>query len=350
MIESRWVFRDDYRADIEHRDAELNQLSRALAPTIVGQVGDDVLIHGPSGTGKTSSAMTVIRSLRSQSPVPSTHIECGGLTPTELLEACLSGLGKRLAVSAPAPDDLLDSLRDVVGTEPYPIVLDEGGDLPDLDVLEGLLSIDSISVIVICHDRRRWLDAASERVARRFDLDWQIEFQRYGVEQLVDILRPRVEAGLAPGVVGDEQLEEIADQAAGTPRLAIRGLFMAARTGTDAGADRIRDRDVAGCVDRARAEIRKRNLGKLAPEWQALYELLRTRGPTLRAHELKNAYEGAKAEIFAESHRSPLSWARARDGLHKIADYRLIEIEGKTVSRRYSVVEEELAAPGNGTE
>ncbi len=64
MIESRWVFDDAYETKILHRHTELQSLSRLLGPTQHGLGAKDVLIHGPSGVGKTASARWMLRDRR----------------------------------------------------------------------------------------------------------------------------------------------------------------------------------------------------------------------------------------------------------------------------------------------
>lgn len=49
--------------DLYHRDAKIEQVAEALRPIADGDVGENVLIFGPSGTGKTTLARFVVREL-----------------------------------------------------------------------------------------------------------------------------------------------------------------------------------------------------------------------------------------------------------------------------------------------
>ncbi|WP_114578548.1 Cdc6/Cdc18 family protein [Saliphagus sp. LR7] len=346
MITNRWVFDDAYDAQIQHRDTELDALTRALAPTLEGVPADDVLIHGPSGTGKTSAATAVVRDLRGRIPVSPCRIECAGRSAAEIVREAIHAHPTESAIGTTAATDALyETLREVVADdEPYVLILDEGDDLPDLDLLERLLAIEQLSVVVIVHDVRQWLAAADEDVTDRFPMRSQIEFRKYGEAELVDILRPRAEHGLEPGVVDDDQLGRIADQAAGTPRLAIRALLAAAESAVEANHEEIGEANVDDCVERAQADIRKANLQGLGPVYQRLYELVRREGE-VGGGELREAYREGREAVFDGVGREPVSWRRARDYLGKLDDYGLIEIAGSTSARTYRAVDGDLEAP-----
>ncbi|MFB6076809.1 MAG: AAA family ATPase, partial [Candidatus Nanohaloarchaea archaeon] len=42
--------------ELQHRDGEVGVLTNALEPLIDGDPAEDVLVHGPSGAGKTAVA------------------------------------------------------------------------------------------------------------------------------------------------------------------------------------------------------------------------------------------------------------------------------------------------------
>lgn len=145
MITNRWVFQDAYDARIQHRNSELNALTRALEPTLEGLPAADVLIHEPSGTGKTSAATAVTRDLRGRIPVPPCRIECAGRSAAEIVREAIHAHPAESAIgTTAATETLYETLRKViVDGEPYMLILDEGDDLPDLDLLGRLLASSS---------------------------------------------------------------------------------------------------------------------------------------------------------------------------------------------------------------
>ena len=54
MIEDARVLRDDFiPAEVVHRDAEIQHLSRVLSPLTDGEPAETLIVTGPSGAGKT---------------------------------------------------------------------------------------------------------------------------------------------------------------------------------------------------------------------------------------------------------------------------------------------------------
>jgi hypothetical protein len=53
MIQDARVLQDEFiPSEVQHRDAEVNELTTALSPITRGQSGDTTFLFGPSGAGK----------------------------------------------------------------------------------------------------------------------------------------------------------------------------------------------------------------------------------------------------------------------------------------------------------
>ncbi|WP_226479134.1 Cdc6/Cdc18 family protein [Natrinema amylolyticum] len=345
MIESRYVFRDDYPTPILHRNTELNALSRALKPTGYGRRAEDVLIHGPSGVGKTASARWMLRKLQQQWGLESTVVECSGKTRNGIIHEAVTEHSNSGVVHRNQPrDELVDGLATAVGDGPYVLVLDEADVIPDLDVLEDLFAVDGVSVVAIAHQQVEWLNRVDRDFRSHFRGDSQIEFRKYGVDELVDILQPRVEHGLEGDPTRNGDLEWIADETGGVARWAIKSVLSAAELALERKHDHFHDEDVADAFERAKRKIRKANLRSLPLPHQRLYELVRVIGP-ISGSEMKTTYWQFKSEIFEGQGINPVSWRQAWNYLDKMADYSLIRMPGETNAKRYEAVDPELEAP-----
>ncbi|MFB6294473.1 MAG: AAA family ATPase, partial [Candidatus Nanohaloarchaea archaeon] len=67
VIADARVLRDDFLPrNLVHRDAELDQLTNALEPLLDDEQPETVLIHGPSGAGKTALARYTLQELEQE--------------------------------------------------------------------------------------------------------------------------------------------------------------------------------------------------------------------------------------------------------------------------------------------
>ncbi|WP_222919399.1 hypothetical protein [Natrinema sp. SYSU A 869] len=177
------------------------------------------------------------------------------------------------------PDKLVDALKAAVDGEPYVLVLDEADVIPDLGVLEDLFAVDGVSVIAIAYRQVEWLNRVDRDLRPHFHGDSQIEFRKYSIEELVDILEPRVEHGLTDDPTQPGHLEWIADETGGVARWAIKSVLSAAELALERNHDQLLNEDVADAFERAKRKIRKANLRSLPLPHQRLYEIVRTIGP-----------------------------------------------------------------------
>ncbi|WP_247002158.1 Cdc6/Cdc18 family protein [Halosolutus gelatinilyticus] len=209
------MFEDIYPTQILHRNAELDALSRLLEPAQYSRSAENALIHGPSGVGKTASARWMLRDLRQREGVNSALIECSGGTRNGILHETIEKYPKGTVVHRNQPHEELLKMFQKIADEPFIIALDEADVIPDLDVLGDLFSIDEVSVIAITHSDTEWLNRVDRNLRSQFHGDRQIEYRKYRVPELVDILEPRVEHGLIGNPVSIDQLEWIADETGG---------------------------------------------------------------------------------------------------------------------------------------
>ncbi|MXV62099.1 AAA family ATPase [Natronorubrum sp. JWXQ-INN-674] len=344
MIADIWVFDDDYQTDILHRNEELNSLSRLLEPATRGERADDVLIHGPSGVGKTATARWMLRDLRKRAAVSSALVECSGETANGIIHEAVEKHPTGTVVQRNSPRDELVSVLEEIVDEPFIIVLDEADVIPDLDVLDDLLSVELLSVIAITHSETEWLSRVEREIRPCFRGDSQINYRKYHVPELVDILEPRVEHGLIGDPVREGQLEWIADETGGVARWAIKSVLAAAELAEERRHEYFHEADVRDAFSRAKMKIRKDNLLSLPVPYQRLYELVRRAGPA-SGGEMKDAYLEHQEAIFDGRSKDPVSWRQACNYLSKMEDYDLIRMPGETNAKVYEAVDSELEAP-----
>jgi len=343
MITDPRVFDDDHvPRELLHRHTELEKLARALDPGWDGAGVDDVLIAGPSGVGKTALAKHYLTRATDATSLQWAYVACLGETTGAILREALRGLDDDTRVPPNTPvDDVRRGLAGAVDDHAV-IILDEADDLPETDVLDQFAGIAGVSLIVVCHDRERWTSRLDDQHQTRFRS--VIQPDRYSVDELTDILRPRAQQGLEPNAVGVAELEEIADGSAGVARRGIQALRAAAELAAERGHGSIQAEDVEGCFDRARKRIRASNLSSLPYHHQVLYELIRNAGE-LRARELNQRYDDCAEELYEGQAMTPISKRWRRERMPKLVEYDLVDVEDVPGGRMYRVLDESLESP-----
>jgi orc1/cdc6 family replication initiation protein len=333
MITDPRVLRDEWvPAEVRHRNAECNQLSTALAPVADDDRPGNVFLHGPPGTGKTCCAQYIVSQFcREVRDVPHEYVNCWtDSTRFAVLERLLANVGQGVDAhrQATAADVLVSRLRE--HDEPYVVILDEVDVLRDTDVLYDLYQLPHVALVLVANREESFLADLDPRLQSRLRTCASIRMAPYTTDQLVAILTDRVRMGFEPGTVGDEQLERIADAAAGDARLAINVLRMAARRAQEAGAERVAPAHVTAAVPEAEHDVRRKTLSKLSKHQRVLYEIV---------HELDGPSGAEIRERYEERVAEPKVARTRRRYLTKLCDYDLLAKEGEGRGRTYRVVE-----------
>jgi orc1/cdc6 family replication initiation protein len=330
MITDARVLREEFvPADVVHRDAEVNALSRVLEPISDGEDARPALVTGPSGVGKTTITKFVVGRLKeSLLDIESVHVNCWqSYTRFGAIYAILEGLGQTLDVhrrSTPH-DELLEKLAAYDGP-PVIVTLDEVDQLDDARLVYDLYRLDNFSFVLVTNDEEQLLADLDERVRSRLQTAETIHFDRYHVEELTDIIAARAEHGLVQNAITTEQLAWIADAAAGDARIGLSILRSAARRADQANADTITPEHIQAAIPEGRHEVRSRTLDTLRPGQRLVYEIVEEHDQ-LSPKEIYEAY--------ADRASDPRTKRTVRSWLGKLTKYNLLEAQGSGPNRVY---------------
>lgn len=315
--------------DIVHRTTEVNSLSAALDPVTRGEPGETTLLHGPSGVGKTCIARYMTDQLHETVlDLKTQYVNCWeDYSRFKTLYRVLEGIDRTLDVhrQSTPKDELLERLRDYDGP-PYVVILDEVDQLEDKRVLYELYRTQSLTMVLIANQANALFEPLDARLTSRLRTATRIGFDRYSMDELVAILRPRVRLGLNEEAVTDEQLNQIATAAAGDARVGIEVLRVAARRATHEGLDTVSDDIIRNAVSEAKSEIRQRNVDKLTSHQQVVYEIIAEYG------------EITPLDLYAEYRDradNPKTDRMVRNYLKKMERYNLVRAEGHNRGRTY---------------
>lgn len=226
------------------REQELEKMAEAVRPISRGRQGENLLIYGPAGIGKTTCTRHVLNQLESNTRAKTVYINCWQYnTRSSLLTELLIQLGYPAPRKGKPVDELLSKVREWLDRNRGVVVaLDEFDQLDSKgDVVYDLQLVNEeaespISLLMISNRQPSTLNLDPRSSSR---LNCQtLQFKPYNAAELKQILEHRVEQAFRPGTVPDEVLEEISRQAAennGDCREALKTLLQAGRKADQKG-------------------------------------------------------------------------------------------------------------------
>ncbi|MCU4744309.1 Cdc6/Cdc18 family protein [Natronoglomus mannanivorans] len=332
MITDARALRPSYLpADLHHRDGKIDQLADALRPITDGDIGEDAFIFGPSGTGKTTLAKYVVRKLEQEAlDLRWGYVNCmSGSSKNDVLHGLVrdAGLGADLRKEGTSTTKFLDRLREF--DDQVVAILDEVDVLEDESTLHSLYDLPNLTLVLITIDEDDLFAHFDGRLRSRFMGSEMVRLERYRHEELCDILRARIKAGLAPGVIDERTVEYIADIAAGDARVGIAILRRATKRIMNEDESWISLDVVDSVQDEAREEIHQHHVDDLGTHKRLLYEIVEAAGE-IGVTELHETYEQRAPEPKAKS-------TRRRYLASLESKYNLIASSGNGKGKSYTV-------------
>lgn len=348
------VFRDEHVFEIDyvpetfnHRETQLQSLKYALRPAVRGSRPLNTTVRGPPGTGKTTAVQKLYGELGAQSGVRTVRVNC---QVDSTRYAVFSRIFEHIFEYEPPSSGisfkkLFGQITDrlVEEDEVLAVALDDVNYLfyenEASDTLYSLLRAHEthsgarIGVIIVSSDLS--LDVIDEldgRVQSVFRPE-EVYFPVYGVDEIVDILRGRAKRGFHDGVVGDPELDRVAELTAESGDLRV-GIDLLRRAGLHAEMRASRTvtlEDVEAAYDKSKYVHLSRCLRGLSDSERALVRVIA---------EYDGEQAGAVYEGFHDE--TGLGYTRYSEIVTKleqlgIIDTEYAEIDGRGRSRSLSL-------------
>jgi cell division control protein 6 len=348
------VFRDEHVFEIDyvpetfnHRESQLQSLKYALRPAVRGSRPLNTMVRGPPGTGKTTAVQKLFGELGAQTGVRTVRVNC---QVDSTRYAVFSRIFEHIFEYEPPSSGisfkkLFGQITDrlVEDDEVLAVALDDVNYLfyenEASDTLYSLLRAHEthsgarIGVIIISSDLA--LDVIDEldgRVQSVFRPE-EVYFPVYDVDEIVDILRGRVRRGFHDGVVGDRELDRVAELTAESGDLRV-GIDLLRRAGLHAemrASRTVSQDDVEAAYDKSKYVHLSRCLRGLSDSERALVRVIA---------ENDGEQAGRVYEAFRDD--TGLGYTRYSEIINKldqlgIVDAEYAEIDGRGRSRELSL-------------
>ena len=322
---------------ISHRDPQLKAIRDALSGIINEQPPRNVFFYGNTGTGKTSVAKYVTEELSSHSSsILRSYVNCW-LYPSrfKILYTILQDFGKLLNVhrKGTPTDELFDILERKARENFCVIILDEADQMEDGKILYDLMGLPNAGLVLISNSETAFYRMDS-RVRSRLSSADNIEFPRYNKDELLEILKNRVEWGLIPGVIKNAQLERISGLSDGDARVAINILRIVSEEAERDGEEKIKDSYIERALQKALKKDSTELLDSLNPHQKVLYDIIKE-GKEVRPFDLYESYKNKCKEKGLET----IVERTIRKYLEKMVRLGLVQTEGKDRWRVYKIRE-----------
>ncbi|MFC6754866.1 ORC1-type DNA replication protein [Halorubrum tibetense] len=348
------VFRDESVFEIDyvpetfrHRESQLESLKYALRPAVRGSRPLNTVVRGPPGTGKTTAVQKLFSELRARTEVRTVQVNCQvDSTRYAVFSRLFEGIFEYEPPSSGISfKKLFGQITDrlVEEDEVLVVALDDVNYLfyenEASDSLYSLLraheahSGAKIGVIVVSSDLSLdVIDDLDTRVQSVFRPE-EVYFPVYDATEIYDILGERAKRGFHEGVIGDAELERVADLTADSGDLRV-GIDLLRRAGLNAemrASRTITTDDVEDAYDKSKHVHLSRSLRGLSESEQALVRVL-------AANDGERA--GPVYEAFHEE--TDLGYTRYSEIINKldqlgVIDAEYADVEGRGRSRELSL-------------
>lgn len=296
-----------------------------------------MLLHGPTGVGKTCISQYVLKELASYtSNLKKSFVNCWtNQSNFKVLYEIISDMGSRLDVhrKGMGSEELLEKLRGIASDNNCIVTMDEIDQLEDDKLLYEFSQIPNLSLIFIANKETVFYDS-DPRVRSRLQGMEEIEFPQYSKEELEDILSDRADWGLLPDVIKKAYLKHIAVSAKGDARKAITALRIAAENAENQDAKKISKEHVKQALPKVKVETKKKSISSLNEHQKVLYKIIQEK-EEVKPSELYQKYE----EKRESKNKDKVVRRTLRKYLKKMKDYDLIQSEGEGRWRSYKAID-----------
>ncbi len=286
---------------VMHRQREVGEIAYALRNIPKGRKPENVLLTGPSGTGKTTCSRHVLRELSdyTQRAVP-IYVNCWEYsTRFSILNLVVTKLGEILPRRGIAVDEIIDRISQICRLEnKIPVlVLDEidrllvsahGEERLLYDIARSGENFGVNFGLIGITNNESFQSMLDPRVKSSLSFV-HMKFDKYSPMQLKDILNARSQVAFAPGIVEPEVIPVCAAMGAkygGDARVSITALWKAGRRAEKRGSARVAIEDARAVAPEVLEELRKQDFALLSDIEKEIVSIVKSSGGKIESGPL----------------------------------------------------------------